>query len=180
MELHLATPLQTRFGVAEVGSTTPALARLFGRQPLDLDDPDLSELRVYAIDEGWARSLLSNPDARILMRRLLSAGESWALVRQLVLGPGSLRLRLYYSKRLFKHEITPEEAERWLDDLLALTRIAERLPAPMVTADESVGERLARSDGASRIGLVIVAVLVGVPTCILALAAAVFFLWAIQ
>mgnify|MGYP001048113519 CR=1 FL=1 len=180
LELHLSTPLQTRLGVAEVGSTTPALAGLFGREPLGLDDPALSELRVYALDEGWGRSLISDPEARALLRRLLSAAESWALVRQVVLGPGVFRLRLYHSKRLFGFEITPEAAQRWLDDLLALTRIAERLPAPTVTAEESVGERLARSGGASRIGLVIVALIVGIPTCILAVAAAIFFAWAIR
>ncbi|MBS3783859.1 MAG: hypothetical protein KGY78_05410 [Anaerolineae bacterium] len=180
LELHLSTPLQTRFGVAEVGSTTPALARLFGREPLDLDDPALSGLRVYALDEGWSHSLLADPEAQRLVRQLLSAGESWALVRQVVLGPGAFRLRLYHSQRLFGFEITPEEAQRWLDDLLALTRIAERLPGPTVTAEESAGERLARSGGASRIGLVIVALVVGIPTCILAVAAAIFFAWSIR
>jgi hypothetical protein len=180
LELHLGTPLQTRFGVAEVGSTTPALARLLGRQPLIPDDPALSELRVFALDEGWARSLLADPQARGVIRRLLSAGESWALVQQVVLGPGAFRLRLYHSKRLFRFEITPEEAQRWLDDLLTLARIAEGLPAPTVTAEESSAERLVRSGGTTRIGLIIVALLVGVPTCLLALAAAGFFVWAVR
>jgi hypothetical protein len=180
LELHLSTPLQTRLGVAEVGSTTPALARLFGREPLGLNDPDLSGLRVYALDEDWTRSILANPEARTLVQRLLSAGESWALVQQVVLGPGAFRLRLYHSKHLFKYEITPKEAGRWLDDLLALARIAEGLPAPAVTAEESAAERLVRTGGTTRIGLIIVALLVGVPACVLAVAAAAFFLWAIR
>jgi hypothetical protein len=178
LELHLGTSLQTRFGVAEEGSTTLALAGLFGRQRLAMDDPDLSGLHIFALDEGWTHSLLADPEARTLIQRLMRAGESWALVRQVVLGPGALRLRLYRSKRLFKYEITPEEAQRWLDDLLALARIAEGLPAPTVTAEESSAERLVRSGGASRIGLTIAALLVGVPTCVLALGAAVFFVWA--
>ncbi len=180
LELHLSTPLQTRFGVAEVGSTTPALARLFSREPLDLDDPDLSELRVYALDESWARSLLSNSEARTLVQRLLSAGESWALVRQVVLGPGAFRLRLYRSKRLFNYEIAAAEARQWIDDLLALALVAEGVPAPTVTDEESSAERLVRTGGATRVGLIVVALLVGVPTCVLALAAAAFFAWAIQ
>jgi hypothetical protein len=180
LELHLSTPLQTRLGVAEGGSTTPALARLFGRQSLDLDNPDLSGLHVFALDEGWARSLMADPEARTLIQRLLSAGESWALVRQVVLGPGAFRLRLYHSKHLFKYEITREEAQRWLDDLVALTRIAEGLPEPTATTEESAAERLVRSGGAGRIGLIVVALLVGLPTCVLALAAGVFFLWAIR
>jgi hypothetical protein len=180
LELHLGTPLQTRLGIAEEGSTTPALARLFGREALDPDDTALSGLRVYALDEDWARSLMAEAETRTLVQRLLDAGERWALVRQVVLGPGAFRLRLYHSKRLFKFEITAEEAQRWLDDLLVLARIAEGLPAPTVTAEESTAERLVRTGAASRIGLLIVALLVGVPTCILALAAAVFFVWAIQ
>jgi len=178
LELHLGTPLQTRFGVAEEGSTTLPLARLSGRQPLALDDPDLSGLHILALDEGWTRSLLADPEARRLIRRLMSAGESWALVRQVVLGPGTFLLRLYRSKRLFKYEITPEEARRWLDDLLALARIAEGLPAPSVTDEESSAERLVHTGGASRTALLIVALVVGVPTCTVALAAAAFFVWA--
>jgi hypothetical protein len=180
LELHLSTRLRTRFGVAEVGSTTPALARLFGREPLDLDDPALSGLRVYALDEEWARSLLADPEARPLVQRLLRAGESWALVQQVVLGPGALCLRLYHNKRLFRYEITAQEARQWLDDLLTLTRIAEALPAPTVTAEESAGERLVRTGGATRVALIMVALLVGLPTCVLAFAAALFFVWAIQ
>jgi hypothetical protein len=180
LEMHLGTPLQTRFGVAERGAGTPALARLFGRQPLELDDPALSELWVFAIDQPWGRAFLADPEARTLIERLMRAGESWALVRQVVLGPGAFRLRLYQSKRLFRFEITPEEAQRWLDDLLALARVAERLPAPTVTDEESSAERLVRSGGATRIALVAVALLVGAPTCVVALAAAIFFVWAIQ
>ena len=180
LEMHLETPLQTRLGVAEVGSTTPALARLFGREPVDLDDPTLSEFRVYALDEGWAHSLLAEAEARARLRRLLNGGGSWALIKQVVLGPGSFRLRLYRTKHLFKYDITPEDAQQWLDDLLALAHIAESLPAPKVTDEESTAERLARTGGTQRIGLIGVALLVGLPTCVLAVAAAAFFVWAIQ
>ncbi len=54
------------------------------------------------------------------------------------------------------------------------------MPAPRVTAEESSGERLARTGGGSRIAVVVVALLVGVPTCLLALGAAAFFVWAIR
>ncbi len=179
-EVYLNTPLQTRLGVAEEGSTTLSLAHLAGREPLALDDPDMSGLHAFALDEGWARALLTGPEARTLVRRLRSAGESWALVRQLILAPGAFCLRLYQNKNLFKYDVTPEEAEQWLDDLLALARIAEGMPAPRVTAEESSGERLVRTGGGSRIAVVIVALLVGVPTCLLALAAAKFFVGAIR
>jgi hypothetical protein len=180
LELHVSTPLQTRFGVAEKGSTTLPLARLFGREPVDLDYPELRGLHVFALDEDWARSLLANPEARMVVRRLLQAGQSWALIQQVVLGPGAFRLRLYRNKHLFKYEITSEETRRWFDDLLVLARAAESLPAPTVTAEESSAERLVRSGGAGRIGLIIVAVLVGIPACLMTLAAAVFFIWTVR
>ena len=180
LEVYLSTPLQTRLGVAEEGSTTLSLAHLAGREPVALEDPDMSGLHAFALDERWARALLTDPEARTLVRRLMSAGESWALVRQLILTPGALCLRLYQNRNLFKYDVTPEEAEDWLDDLLALARIAEGMPAPRVTAEESSGERLARTGGGGRIAVVVVALLVGVPTCLLALGAAAFFVWAIR
>jgi hypothetical protein len=115
----------------------------------------------------------------MVVRRLLQAGQSWALIQQVVLGPGAFRLRLYRNKHLFKYEITSEETRRWFDDLLVLARAAESLPAPTVTAEESSAERLVRSGGAGRIGLIIVAVLVGIPACLMTLAAAVFFIWTV-
>lgn len=180
LEVHLGTSIQTRFGVAEEGSTSLPLARLFGRQSLELEGPGLSGLHIFALDEGWTRALLDVPEGRELVRSLVCAGESWALVRQVVLSPGVFQLRLYHNKNLFRYDVTPGEAERWLHDLRALARIAESLPAPKVTAQESTTERLARTGGLNRIGLIAVALLVGLPTCVLGLAAAAFYVWAIQ
>jgi hypothetical protein len=125
LEVRLSTPLQTRFGVAEEGATTLPLARLAGQQPLDLEAPELSGLHVFARDEGWARSLLADSEARTRIRRLMNAAEDWALVRQVILEPGTFCLRLYRSRHLFKYEIRPEDVRQWLDDLRALARIAE-------------------------------------------------------
>jgi hypothetical protein len=180
LEMGVETPLQTRLGVAEVGSTTPALARLFGLEPLDIDEPTLSEYRVYALDGSWAHSLLGKADVRNMIDQLLNGGGSWALVKQVVLAPGSLRLRLYRNKHLFKYTITPEDAQQWFDDLLALASAAEALSAPTITDEESTAERPVHTGDTSRIALTVVALLVGVPTCVLAVAAAAFFVWAIQ
>lgn len=128
LEVRLGTPLRTHFGVAEEGATTLPLARLAGRQPLELEAPGLSGLHVFARDEGWARSLLADPEARTRIRQLMNAAEDWALVRQVILEPGVFCLRLYRSRRLFKYEIRPEDVRQWLDDLQALARIAESAP----------------------------------------------------
>jgi len=110
----------------------------------------------------------------------MRAGESWVLMQQVYLQPGAFHLRLYRNKNLFKYGIEPEEAQEWLNDLMALACIAEGLPAPQVTAEESEAEQLVRSGRTFPITLIVVALLVGVPTCVLAVAAAVFFVIAVQ
>ena len=180
LELYVGTPLQTRLGIARRSDTSLALAGMLGRQPLSLDDPDLDAWGVFALDEEWAHSLLADPEAKTLLQRLMRAGESWVLMPQVVLQPGMFHLRLYRNRNLFKYGIEPEEARRWLDDLLALARIAEGLPAPRVTAEESGAEQFVRSGRVAAVGPVVVALLVGIPVCVLALGAAVFFVWAIR
>ena len=178
LDLYVSTPLQTRLGVGEKSHASLALAGMLDRQPLALDDPDLDAWSVFALDEEWARSLLANPAAKTLLQRLMRAGENWALMRQVYLQPGMFHLRLYRNKNLFRYDVEPKEAREWLDDLLALARIAEGLPAPRVTAEESGAEQFVRSGRIASVGPVVVALLVGVPTCVLGLAAAVFFVWA--
>ena len=180
LDLYVGTPLQTRLGIAEKSGTSLAVAGMLGREPLALDDPDLGELSIFALDEEWARALLADPEARALIQRLLRAGESWVLMPQLFLQPGAFHLRLYRNKNFFRYGIEPEEAQAWRDDLLALAHSAEGLPVPQVTAEESGAERLVRSGGTFSITLIIIALLVGVPTCVLGIAAAVFFVLAIQ
>jgi len=179
-DLYVGTPLQTHLSIAEKSRMGLAVAEMLGREPLPLDDPDLDGLSIFALDEDWAHSLLADPEAKSLLLRLMRAGEDWALIQQVYLQPGVFRLRLYRNKNLFRYGIEPEEAQAWLDDLLALARIAEGLPAPRVTAEESGAERLVRTGGVTSIGMIVVALLVGVPTCILAAAAAVFFVLAIR
>ena len=180
LDLYVGTPLQTRLGIAEKSHTSLALAGTLGRQPLSLDDPDLDAWSVFALDEEWAHSLLADPEAKTLLQRLMRAGESWVLMQQVHLQPGMFHLRLYRNKNLFRYGIEPEEARQWLDDLLALARIAEGLPAPRVTAEESGAEQFVHSGRIASVGPVAAALLVVVPTCVLALGAAVFFVRAIR
>ena len=44
----------------------------------------------------------------------------------------------------FNFNLTPERMRTLLDDLLALIQLAEALPAPQITAEESSAERMAR------------------------------------
>jgi hypothetical protein len=176
LELYVGTPLQTRLGIAEKTKVGLALAGVFQRQPLSLEDPDLEGLSVFALDEDWARSLLSDPKAKVLLLRLMQAGESWTLMQQVHLRPGTFLLRLYRNKNLFRYSVAPEEAREWLDDMLALARIAEALPAPQMTAEETSAERLVRTGRTTSIALIIVAAFLGIPVCLAVILAAVFLL----
>ena len=75
LELHVNTLLQTRLGIGEKSQVGLAVAGLFNRQPLPLDDPDLDALSIFALDEDWARMLWTDPEAKALLQRLMRAGE---------------------------------------------------------------------------------------------------------
>jgi hypothetical protein len=180
LDLYVGTPLQTRLGIAEQSQAGLAVASVFNRQPLPLDDPDLDAWSVFVLDEDWARSLLTHPEAKRLLQRLMGAGDNWALMQQVHLQPGAFYLRLYRNKNLFRYSITLEEARQWLDDMMALARVAEGLPAPQVTAEETSAERLVRSGRITPIVLIVIAVLFGIPLCLLTIGAAIFFVISIQ
>ncbi len=160
LDLTVETSLQTRLGVSQRrsatgGETDTALfARLFNRQPLATDDPELDDLLVFPHDEDWTRALLADPEARAALRRL-TATEGDFVRRHIILRPGTLQLRLFGSRRLltFTIDVTTDEIRQSFDDLLTLARIAESLPAPQRTAEETGMERLAQ--GTHRPGLVL-------------------------
>ncbi len=180
LDLYVGTPLRTRMGVGARSQAGVAVAGLFNRHPLELADPDLETLSVFALDEDWVRSLLAHPEARRLLLRLMAAGDSWALMQQVHLQPGMLYLRLYRNKNLFRYSITPEDAQQWLDDLMALAHIAEALPAPQVTAEATSLEQLVHSGRIVPIVWIVLAFVLGIPLCLLTIGGAIFFLFSIR
>jgi hypothetical protein len=180
LDLYVSTPLQTRLGIAAKSQAGLALAGLFNRQPLSLKDPDLDTLSVFALDENWAHLLLADPEAKVLLQRLMKAADSWALIQQVHLQPGAFFMRLYRNKNLFKYGFTLEEVQQWLDDLMALARIAENLPAPQVTAEETAAEQLVRSGRITSIALIVVVAIFGPMLCILTIAGVMIFVIATQ
>jgi hypothetical protein len=142
LEMETSTSLQTRLGVTGAHGDTRFLAGLAGKQPLSLSSPDLQDLTVFAPDEDWARSLLDNEHAAELLRQLIAQTDSWTR-QQIVLRPGTFKLMLSGSTRLFGFDLTPEQVGQHLGDLLRLARIAERLPSPHVTAELTSAEELA-------------------------------------
>ena len=180
LDLYVSTPLQTRVGIGSRSQVGLTVAGLFDRQPMELADPDLEALSVFPLDEDWTRSLLAHPEAKRLLLRLMMAGDSWALMRQVYLQPGTFYLRLYRNKNLFRYSVTPEEARQWLDDLMALVRVAEELPAPQVTAEETSVEQLVRSGRIASIVWIVLALVLGIPLCLLTIGGVIFFLFSIR
>jgi len=180
LDLHVSTPLQTRVGIGSRSQVGLAVAGMFNRQPMEFADPGMDAFSIFPLDEDWTASLLAHPGARRLILRLMTAGDSWALMQQVYLQPGMFYLRLHRNKNLFKYTITPEEARQWLDDLMALARVAEGLPAPQVTAKETPAEQLIRSGRITSIVWIVLALALGIPLCLLTIGGAIFFLVSIQ
>jgi hypothetical protein len=141
LEIYLKGNFRTRLGIG----TQNALSRLGGalmQQPaLDPGDPAYEGLLVYPLDENWSRQLLGDHAARDAIVRLV--GKDTPGVRGLRFDPEAISLVLRHFSLAI---LTPEAVRQWLDDLLALTEVAEGLPPPAQTAQASDWERAGRSD----------------------------------
>ena len=142
LDIYVAAPLNTRMGVGMPSGLGKAAAGMLNRQPLQAGHPELSDLVIYPIDERWGRELLDDPMARAAIRRLMEAPGSYE-IRNLLFQPESIQVQAHH---IHPSRITLEAARQWINDLLALAEIAERLPAPTVTAQASGAERTIRSD----------------------------------
>jgi hypothetical protein len=176
--LEVGTPLQTRMGVTGGQRDTQVLAGVMGKQALAFDDPALGDLMVYGLDEGWVRSLVAQPEAADILHRL-TALEDFFTRQQVILRPGHLQILFTGNRNLFSFDLPPERTQGWLDDVLRLAEIAERLPAPQVTAEESAAERMAervRNTSPYLIPLIVIGTLVGILLCSGAITAVVLLL----
>ncbi len=180
LDMYVTTSVMTRLSVAEKAAVIPGLAQAFGREPLVLDDPALSDLSVFALDVDWTRSLLAQPEAQAALARLMKA-SNWAYLRQIYLQPGMFLFKLYRNRGTFRYDISPEEGRQWLEDLMTLARVAESQPAPQVTAEASSGEQMVRSGGLGKAVLpitvaMIIALVAGIPLCGIAITVAILAL----
>jgi hypothetical protein len=142
LDIYLGTPLKTRLGIGTKDTVGQAVAGLMNRRSIALDDPSLRHLSVFPLDEAWSRALLADPTARAALLRL-TADEGPFELRQVILQPESLRLRLHHTRQ---SHVTPENVRQWFNDLLTVARAAEGLPPPQQTAEASGLERTTRSN----------------------------------
>lgn len=144
LEIEVSTTLRTRLGVTSQQSDARFFADLMGHQPLEFNDPALSDLTVFGIDEAWGKSLLIMPDAADLLHRLTAPRSSIFTRQQMILRPGTIELMLSGNRRLFGMDLTSRQVQIWLDDLLQLVRIAENLPTSQITTELSLAEQSAQ------------------------------------
>ena len=151
LDILVQTTLKTRAGITERTQPGQYLAHLSQKQPIQTGIAALDGLAIYALDEQWIKTILNSEEMQTLVLRLMQAGSSWALMRQLILRPGELRLTLYRNKNLFDYTFTAQDVRAWMDDLFTLLHLAESCPAPVITAEETWAERNARSGKTTRI-----------------------------
>lgn len=170
LDLRVSTPLQTRLAATAAAAVSPPPAWDLRYPPLALHAPGLQGLSISAQDEDWARALLGSPAVQEALQRLVR-GEGWALFRQVFLQPGTLHLRLHHNRNLFRYDVSPADAQQWLDDLLTLLRIAESLPMPRVAVELTPAEQRAQGLRRSRtfpaLTLIVILVLAMLPICLL-------------
>jgi len=150
LDLIVSTPLQTRFGAAIPTELGTAYLNTVNKPMLKVSAPELQGMNLTALDEEWFTSLCESAEFSTCLARLLQAGDSWALMRQVILTPGRLQLTLYRNQNLFKYDFTYEEVKSWLDDLMTLLALAETAQAPRVTSELSNLEKAARSGKLTR------------------------------
>lgn len=139
LEIEVGTSLQTRLGVTGAHGDTRFFAGLANKPILPVGDPALT---VFPHDEAWTRALFDNPYALEIFKRL-TALESTFTRQQVILRPGTFQLLLSGSTQMLGFKLDPAQTQSWVNDLLRLAHIAERLPAPTVTAELSSLEQTA-------------------------------------
>ena len=150
LDLIVTTPLKTRFGFSTPNELGEKIATTLNRPANVLDTPELKGVTAWALDEGWLAGLLVTSEFSGCISRLLNAGQSWALIRQIVLTPERLQLTLYRNRNLFEYDFSTEEVQSWLEDLMRLLQIAESAPPPVVTAELTSLEKQVRSGKLTR------------------------------
>lgn len=183
VEIELPTSLQTRMGISPQGIETLMLAGWMQREPIQIHEPQLSELLIFALDESWAQQLLNNPQVPLLLRQLIFTKDAFPN-HQILLIPGYFRLRLFGSMRLldFSFNLSSQQLRSWLENMVTLVEIAESLPAPRVTDEVSSAEQAARSmrqQDPRQVMLLVMGMVIAMIFCSIALGVAAF-LWALS
>ncbi len=142
LDIYVASPLHTRMGVGLPSTLGSAASNMLNRPQLQTGHPELAPYVFYPVDERWGRDLLDDPQARSAILRLMETPASFE-IRTLFFEPEAIQIK---ANHISPNRITAETARQWINDLLLLAELAERLPAPTVAAQGSSLARTTRTD----------------------------------
>jgi hypothetical protein len=165
VELHLKTDVHTRLQVFDKNSFSVSMARAFNKQPMLVNDPALSQMVVYSVDERWAHQLLEHAQSVEAIQALMRWGAGWAIFRRVEFQPGEVILNLYRSKSWLNSPILDGEVRTWLASLQALARDAESMSAPQVSVEPASYNRQSRQKMSNFLIWAVAAIIIGFPLC---------------
>jgi hypothetical protein len=137
LDIYLASPIHTRLGIGPKGRLAQAGSRMTAQRELNLHDPDLEQLGIYALDEQWSREILGNHTAREAILRLITPQPGFEF-RNLLLQPEAIQLQVNHFNLA---GITAERFQSWVNDLVALATIVEAQPVPGIKDEATPLER---------------------------------------
>lgn len=157
LNLSMEAATGTRMAVGTRTGVGTALGRALGSE-LATGDPAFEGRAASAHDETWARALFAAPGARDIILRL-TEDVGLTELRTLLIQPQAVRLQLSYTGL---DRITEPSMRAAFDDLLALARIAEGLPAPAERLEGSVWESVeGRVSAQRRVAWIVIGVIGG-------------------
>jgi hypothetical protein len=118
------TPVNAHFGIEPRTRLGKALSRMVKHKPIELDYPELSGVVARSPDEQWLSTLFNDQPIRDAFVRLMSTAYRTEM-RSILGSPDGVNLLIYFSRL---SELTTENLQKWLDDLLIITAAAETLP----------------------------------------------------
>jgi hypothetical protein len=124
IELLVQSPLNTRMAIGTRSGLGVALSGVLGLKEMELEAPEFAAFAASAHDEQWAQSLISSPDVRTLIVKLLAHVHATEL-RSLIVQPDGVKLSITHT---YMDILNAENVQSWFDDLLIIVEEAENLP----------------------------------------------------
>ena len=167
LNIYIQTDVKTRVSFTSSDDIIPSLAGVFNKEAFRLEDT-LDELYVIAHEEQWARQLANQPGVTGLVRELVFDDTNF-LYQQVYLNPGALSFRLYRTDRMFDFKVEPDQVNRWIDTLIRLADIVEKMPDPAERLEESELEKRSRSGTLNIKGFIILLIVIVIvaPICLI-------------
>ena len=170
LEIRMRSTVKTRVQITGKGSLPVAVAGMFKKEPLQIDDPIMEPFSVYPMDEAWAINLLKDNRVGQAIRVLMTHSAEWALFRHVEIQPGEVLLYIYRTKTLFTNLNQFQNIQPWLQALQVLAESAENQPeSEKIAQPTSATSREARQKRSKILFYAVLFILLGMPLCFIAI-----------